>query len=206
MANICDQQLYIAAASSEDMLELLSKMAANFEQAVGFDPLAEVEEPDSWEECAEALSDVLSEYNGLHLLCVEPDARSESNWLLAMPFGDKPCININLCLKWGPSLQLASFCAELDGERFGHATINGGEYMCAMEDETAFIQWGNAPGDMHDNPLGYEEFAEWKGAVIESEPESLNETALKMLFTFANEGTFFWEAAEGDDDREDEDE
>lgn len=203
MANICDQQLYVAAANPEDMLDLLSKMAASFEQTVGFDPLAEVGEPDNWEECAEALSDVLSEFNGLHLLCAEPDAQAESNWFLAMPFDDKPCININLCLKWGPSLQLASFCSELDSEKFGYATINGGEYMCAMEDETAFIQWGNAPGDVHDNPIGYEEFSEWKSSVIESEPESLNETALKMLFTFANEGTFFWEAAEDDDEWDD---
>jgi len=200
MANICDQHLHIVSATEDDAGDLLKVMAGNLEATTGIDALAGLDDGAGWEDLADALSDAICEVNGLCLISQEPDADAESGWLCAMMTEGGPCVSLNMCLKWGPSFQVAEFCAGLDPERYGCATVNGGEYVCAMGDETAFIQWGGELGVPYEGGVGYDEFVEWKAAVLASEPASLHEAALKHLFTMSNEGVFFWEAASEDED------
>lgn len=95
--------------------------------------------------------------------------------------------------------------AGLDAGRYGFAAINGGEYVCAMGDEEAFIQWGDEMGVPFEGAVCYVEFVEWKGSVLASEPVTLHDVALRHLFRMEIEGVFFWEGA-GEDDGEWEDE
>ena len=56
MANICDQNLYIVASTDDDMRDLLTVMAENFEKVTKIDLLASVSAFAGWREYARAMS------------------------------------------------------------------------------------------------------------------------------------------------------
>lgn len=204
MANVCDQHLYIVSASEGDAKELLSAMAGNLEKATGVNALEGIDGAAGWDVLVDALSDALGDFNGLCLLSEAPDADAESGWLCGMIADGRPCVTLNMCLKWGPSFQVAEFCAGLDAERYGFASINGGEYVCAMGDEEAFIQWGDQMDVPFEGAVDYEGFVEWKESVLASDPVTLHDVALRHLFRMEIEGVFFWDSSD-DDEWEDED-
>ena len=199
MANICDQNLYVFAATGDDMKTLLAKMAENFKKTTDIDVLSGVDASADWKAYAREMASSSQNYNMLCFLTAEPDSRAEAGWFNSGENFGKPYIVINMGLKWGPSYQVAEFCNALDSSKYGYACINGGEYMCAMGDEIAYIQWGEDFGSPSDGGLEYEEFADWGNTVRSKSPTTLHEMALRELFELESAGTFFWEHADDED-------
>ena len=193
MANICDMNLYIVAATGDDMKSLLRTMAANFEKVTSRNLLANLGELADWRTCANAMASGSEGSNKLCFLSEEPDSRSEYGSFRATIASGKPCVQVCMGLKWGPSFQVEPFCNGLDGSRYGFACINGGEYMCAMGDEIAYIQWGVPFGSPYDGGCEYDEFISKKTDALMGTPATLHEMALRELFSCEDVGNFFWE-------------
>ena len=197
MANICDQRLFIVAVDDESAKELLSSMSENFKAATNVDLLKGIGSEANWKIQAEAIERGTYDYNLLCLLDTDPDVGSEGCSFSAETQYGKPCVRIDLGLKWGP-YPLEYFCDQLDPERYGCASINGGEYICALceaDEEVAYIQWGKDFGDSSDGGLWYDEFQEWSKKVKGSSPESLSDIALRVLFDTTKTCDFFWESS-----------
>ena len=193
MANICDMNLYIVAATGDDMKSLLVTMAANFEKVTNQDLLVSVSESADWRACANAMASGSDNYNKLCFLSEEPDSRSEYGSFSASVASGKPCVQVCMGLKWGPSFQVETFCSGLDDSKYGFACINGGEYMCAMGDEIAYIQWGVPFGSPYNGGCEYNEFISKKIDALSRMPATLHEMALRELFSREDIGNFFWE-------------
>ena len=193
MANICDMNLYIVAATGDDMKSLLVTMAANFEKVTNRDLLANVSELADWRTCANAMASGSDNYNKLCFLSGDPDSRSEYGSFSSFIASGKPCVRVCMGLKWGPSFQVESFCNGLDDSKYGFACINGGEYMCAMGDEIAYIQWGVPLGSPYDGGCEYDEYIAQMTDVFSKTPTTLHEIALRELFSHEDVGSFFWE-------------
>ena len=193
MANICDMNLYIVAATGDDMKSLLVTMAANFEKVTNQDLLANVSELADWRTCANAMASGSDNYNKLCFLSGDPDSRSEYGSFSSSIASGKPCVRVCMGLKWGPSFQVESFCSGLDDSKYGFACINGGEYMCAMGDEIAYIQWGVPFGSPYDGGYEYDEYIAQMTDVFSKTPMTLHEIALRELFSHEDVGSFFWE-------------
>ena len=204
MANICEQNLYVVADTDEDMKSLLKEMAGHFLKATNVDLLDGLDEDDDWKAYAHAISAGAGNYNMLCLLADEPDSRAESGWFNSggTVFG-KPYVVINMGLKWSPSFQVQEFCSDRDASKYGFACINGGEYMCAMGEELAYIQWGVDFGDPYSGGVECEEYLEMSAEVRSDSPETLHEMALWKLFQGESIETYFWEYSGGDDEYED---
>ena len=200
MANICDMNLYIVAETGDDMKSLLETMADNFKKVTNVNLLENIGEYADWRLCAQAMERGSGSYNKLCFLSEDPDSRSEYGSFNGMITSGRPCVCVSMGLKWGPSNQVASFCNSLDSSKFGFACINGGEYMCAMGDEIAFIQWGAPFGDPFDGGHDFDEFIAEKRTVLSAAPTTLHEMALCALFSRENAGTYFWEHSDDYDD------
>ncbi len=200
MANICDMNLYIVAATEDDMKSLLVTMAANFEKVTNRDLLANIGGLADWRTCANAMASGSENYNKLCFLSEEPDSRSEYGSFSATTASGKPCVRVCMGLKWGPSFQVESFCNGLDGSKYGFACINGGEYMCAMGDEIAYIQWGVPFGSPYDGGYECDEFISKKNEVLSRTPTTLHEMALRELFSHEDLSSFFWEQSQNYDE------
>ena len=206
MANICDMNLYIVAETGDDMKSLLETMAASFEKVTGVNLLDNIGGFADWRTCARAMESGSENYNKLCFLSEDPDTRSEYGSFSATTANGRPCVCVSMGLKWGPSYQVKSFCDSLDRSKYGYACINGGEYMCAMGDEIAFIQWGDSFGDPYDGGCDYDEFISEKHDVLSKMPTTLHEMALRVLFSREDVGTFFWEhSGDYDEDGYDDD-
>lgn len=208
MANVCEQNLYIIADTGEDMKAILREMAGHFLKATNVDLLDGLDEDADWRTYAQAISSGTRNYNMLCLLADEPDSRAESGWFNSggKTFG-KPYVAVNMGLKWGPSHQVQEFCSGRDASKYGFACINGGEYMCAMGDDTAFIQWGENFGDPFSGGVDCKEYLAMVEEAKSDNPETLHEMALRKLFSSEAVSTFFWgsDDEEYDDEFEDED-
>lgn len=110
MANICDQNLYIVAATEDDMKSLLAIMSRNYECTTKINPLAGSIASANWQQQANAMSDQSSNYNKLCFLAEEPDTRSEGGNVRSGLIDGKPYIALSMGLKWGPSFQPQKFC------------------------------------------------------------------------------------------------
>lgn len=139
MANICDQRLFIVSENETAAKELLNTMSKNFEEATQVELLKGVDADASWDQLIMAMNSGVANRNLLCLLDSNPDSGAESGTLSgSMQYG-KPCIELRLGLKWHPSYQVESFCESMDSKKYGCASINGGEYVCATGDEFAHI-------------------------------------------------------------------
>lgn len=200
MANVCDQNPYVFAATGDDMKALLAKMAETFKKTTDVDVLSGVDTSADWKAYAREMASLSQNYNMLCFLAAEPDSRAETGWLNSGESFGKPYIAISMGLKWGPSHQVAEFCNALDSSKYGYACINGGEYMCAMGNEIAYIQWGEDFGSPFNGGLEYEEFVDWGNTVRSKSPTTLHEMALRELFELESVSTFFWERADDEDE------
>lgn len=195
MANICDQRLFIVSENETAAKELLNTMSKNFEEATQVELLKGVAADASWDKLVMAMNNGVTNHNLLCLLDSDPDSGAESGTLSgSMQYG-KPCIELRLGLKWHPSYQAKSFCESIDSKKYGCASINGGEYVCAMGDEFAHIQWGEDFGSPTEGIVDYDDYAEWAAKVKSSVPGDLNEIALWVLFDSVEPSNFFWKEA-----------
>lgn len=203
MANVCDQNVYIFAATAGDMKVLLEEMARHFKKVTDVDCVSGIGANADWKTYADSMASASMNYNMLCFLADEPDTRAESGWLSSGEEFGKPYVALTMGLKWGPSFQVAEFCNSLDREKYGCATINGGEYMCAVagdpEDEIAYIQWGESMGGPFDGGLQYDEYVEWGKKVKTQTPMNLQEMSLRKLFESESAGSFFWSHQDDDD-------
>ena len=203
MANICDMRLYIAANTDEDAKALFLKMAETFKKATDVDALVGISPDAGWRVVGDAIESAADGCNRLCLLTEEPDTAAEGGWMWhGSSYGklDKPCVKIELQLKWSPSYDVAAFCNALDHQKYGCAVINGGEYMCAMGEEYAYVQWGDSLGGPSSGGMDCDEFKAWRKEIKAREPESLCDVALRMLVEDVDLEDFFWESFEGDED------
>ena len=200
MANICNQDLYIFADTDDDMKALLRVMAEHFKTVTDIDCISGVDASDNWLSIADSMKRASENYNMLCFLADEPDVRAESGeFERGMAFG-KPYVALIMGLKWGPSHQVAEFCNSLDSSKYGCATINGGEYMCAMGDETAMIQWGEELASPFDGGLDCEDFVAWSKEIKAQTPVTLQDMALRQLFQEESANSFFWSLLDGGDE------
>lgn len=195
MANICDQSLYLVAQDEEAMKALLARMARNLGEATGTNPLTDVEAGTTWRAQAETLDKAAWDYNRLCLISGKPDTVSEGGWVSFGVVDGKPGFAIHMNLKWGPSNQLQGFCESL-GEGYGYASVNGGEYMCAMGDELCFIQCGPDFGGAMEGACDFERYATWKRKALKAKPATLHDIALQELFSRELASSLFWSHGE----------
>lgn len=200
MANICDMNLYIVAATADDMRSLLVTMAENFEKATNINLLSKVDSSADWRTFANAMERGSVGYNKLCFLSPDPDSRSEYGSFLVTTANGRPCIVVSMGLKWAPSFQVEEFCDSLDDSRYGFAFIDGGEYKIYNDDETANIQWGNPLGDSYDVDYDRDEFMSEQTKAFGSIPTTLHEMALHKLLISEDVRDFFQSPADEDED------
>ena len=198
MANICNQNLYVVAETADDMRDLLAIMSEHFKKATDVDLSSGLSSLAGWKEYANAIATGASNYNKLCLLADEPDTRSEGGFFSSCYSCGMPCILIDMELKWGPSFQVKEFCESLDASKYGFASINGGEYMCAMgeDSEIAFIQWGEDFGDPFSGGLSCSEYVKMAEEYKGKASGDLHELALRKLFEREQVDSFFWETSQ----------
>jgi hypothetical protein len=170
-------------------------MAENLKASAGIDALKDVDASAEWWKINSVLSDAAMKTN-TNMLCLlnsNPDTDSESGMLISNDNYGKPCIEIDMGLKWSPSSQVRDFCVELDKAKYGAACIYGGEYMCANGDETAFIFTDADADSVCHDCFECPEFINKRQEVCSKAPSTLREIALRTLFDRVDVTTYFWE-------------
>ena len=185
-------------------MALIKEMAENFKGISKVDILKDVAPNETWDSVASKLEKAVNG-KGWSKLCLpnsDPDTRAEDGWFSYSSWGDNPQVEVQMDLKWGPSFQVGSFCSSLEKGKYGFATINGGEYMCAMGDEIAYVEWEDSIDGTWNGPLDLKEYRklveDWQG----KQPANLHEKALKALIEDVDESTYFWSCWDEDYDED----